>query len=79
MKIISLARFFARIDDPADPNSYLIYQTGKFFPLYRVDQANKSYTRLTPGGKSQLESGPCRQSRDNPGTTCNGNHGERNP
>ena len=47
-KTISLARFFARIDDPAEPNSYLLYQAGKFFPLYRVDQEARSYTLLTP-------------------------------
>lgn len=48
MEVISLARFFARIDNPAEPNTYLVYQTGKFFPLYRVDQTNGTYTRLTP-------------------------------
>jgi len=47
-RIISLARFFARIDDPAQPDSYLLFQAGKFFPLYRVDLAGHSYTQLTP-------------------------------
>ena len=48
VKKISISRFFTRIDDPADPQRYLIYQTGKFFPLFEVDQAAKTYTRLTP-------------------------------
>lgn len=47
-KIISLARFFARIDDPAQPHNYLLFQAGKFFPLYQVDLESRSYTLLTP-------------------------------
>jgi len=48
VKQFSTARFFVRIDDPADTNQYLLFQAGKFFPLYSVDSAKKSYTRLTP-------------------------------
>lgn len=48
VKQFSIARFFVRIDDPADKDRYLLYQAGKFFPLFSVDQANSNYTRLTP-------------------------------
>jgi len=48
VKQFSIARFFVRIDDPADKERYLLYQAGKFFPLFSVDQAKSNYTRLTP-------------------------------
>jgi hypothetical protein len=48
VKQFSIARFFVRIDDPADKDHFLLYQAGKFFPLFSVDQANSHYTRLTP-------------------------------
>lgn len=44
VKKFSLARFFARIDDPAEAERYLLFQAGKFFPLYAVDKANQTYT-----------------------------------
>jgi hypothetical protein len=56
-KTISLARFFARIDDPAEPNSFLLYQAGKFFPLYQVDQEAHTYTLLTPEVNPTLHAG----------------------
>jgi hypothetical protein len=48
VKKFSTARFFVRVDDPEDEKHYLLYQAGKFFPLFSVDQANATYTRLTP-------------------------------
>ena len=54
MKLISIARFFSRLDDPAQPDTYLIYQAGKFFPLYEVDQSKGTYTRLSPEVKATL-------------------------
>lgn len=48
VKQFSLARFFARIDGPAVAERYLIFQAGKFFPVYAVDKANQTYTQLTP-------------------------------
>ena len=48
VKQFSIARFFVRIDDPSDKERYLLYQAGKFFPLFAVDQTNSEYTRLTP-------------------------------
>jgi hypothetical protein len=48
VKQFSMARFFIRIDDPADKDQYLLFQAGKFFPLFSVDQAKETYTRLTP-------------------------------
>lgn len=56
-KKLSVARFFVRIDDPAEPDSYLIYQTGKFFPLYRADKSKETYTLLTPEIKPTLHAG----------------------
>jgi len=47
VKKFSTARFFIRIDDPADKDQYLLFQAGKFFPLFSVDQANTNYTGLT--------------------------------
>jgi len=47
VKQFSMARFFVRIDDPAEKDQYLLFQAGKFFPLFSVDQANNTYTRLT--------------------------------
>ena len=47
VKQFSMARFFLRIDDPADKDQYLLFQAGKFFPLFSVDQAKGTYTRLT--------------------------------
>jgi hypothetical protein len=48
VKQFGVARFYARIDDPADQDRYLLYQAGKFFPLFAVDKAAGQYTRLTP-------------------------------
>ena len=48
VKRFSMARFFIRIDDPADSERYLLYQAGKFFPLFSVDTSAGTYTRLTP-------------------------------
>ena len=47
-KKFSTARFYVRIDDAADEKNYLLFEAGKFFPLYTVDQANSTYTQLTP-------------------------------
>ncbi len=47
----------ARIDDRAQPGSFLLYQAGKFFPLFRVDTAARTYTRLTPEVKPTLHAG----------------------
>lgn len=56
-KTLSIARFFARIDDTAKEGTYLIYQAGKFFPLYEVKPHDKAYTRLTPEVKPTLHAG----------------------
>ena len=46
-KYFSTARFYVRIDDANDKKRYLLFEAGKFFPLFSVDQANNTYTRLT--------------------------------
>ncbi len=46
-KKISLTRFFARVDSSDRPDEYLLYQAGKFFPLYRVDTVARNYTLLS--------------------------------
>jgi hypothetical protein len=47
-KKFSTARFYVRIDDPVDKESYLLFEAGKFFPLYAVNPVNSTYSRLTP-------------------------------
>lgn len=48
IKKFSTARFYVRIDNPADEKRYLLFEAGKFFPLYEVDQAESTYKQLTP-------------------------------
>ena len=48
VKHFSVARFFARIEDPADSDNYLVFQAGRFFPLFSVDTSKETWTRLTP-------------------------------
>lgn len=47
-KKFSTARFYVRIDDAADADRYMLFEAGKFFPLYAVDRKNSTYSRLTP-------------------------------
>ena len=54
VKRFSIARFFVRIDDPAETERYLLFQAGKFFPVYAVDTAGQTYTRLTPAVTPRL-------------------------
>lgn len=56
-KKVSISQFYARVDDPAESNGYLLYQAGKFFPLFRVDESQETYTRLTPPVKATLGAG----------------------
>jgi len=61
VKKFSIARFFVRIDDPAEKERHLLFQAGKFFPMYSVDEAKSTYTRLTPAVTPRL--GPVSRSR----------------
>jgi chemotaxis protein histidine kinase CheA len=56
-KVFAISHFFARIQDPAEADTFLLYQAGKFFPLYQVDSAARTYTRLTPEVKPTLRAG----------------------
>lgn len=56
-KTLAVARYFARIEDTANKDSFLLYQAGKFFPLYEVSPADKAYTRLTPDVNPTLHAG----------------------
>lgn len=47
-KRLSISHFFVRVDDPSEKDRYLLFQAGKFFPLYRVDESQRTYTLLTP-------------------------------
>lgn len=44
---ISVSRFFARVDSSDRPDEFLLFQAGKFFPLYRVNTVRGTYTLLT--------------------------------
>ena len=48
VKHFSVRHFFVRVEDGVDSSSYLLYQAGKFFPLYSVDSSDETWTRLTP-------------------------------
>jgi hypothetical protein len=45
---MDISGFFARIESTAAPDGWWLFQAGKFFPLYRVDDAADTWTRLTP-------------------------------
>ena len=47
-KKFSTARLYVRIDDSTDEKRYLLFEAAKFFPLYSVNQAESTYTQLTP-------------------------------
>lgn len=47
-KTLAVSGFFARVDSSDQPERFLLFQAGKFFPLYRVDVAASTYTQLTP-------------------------------
>lgn len=51
---IALARFFARIESSAAPDGWWLFQAGKFFPLYRVDEKRETWTLLTPEVQPRL-------------------------
>jgi hypothetical protein len=60
VKQFAVSRFFVKIDDPAQAERYLLFQAGKFFPLYSVDTSRSTYRRLTPDVTPRL--GPARRS-----------------
>mgnify|MGYP001812982343 FL=1 len=47
VKKFSTARFYMRIEDATTPDQYLLFEAGKFFPLFAVNPTAKTYTRLT--------------------------------
>lgn len=53
-KVFAISEFFVRIDDPSKAGRYLLFQAGKFFPLYSVDETKRTYTRLTPAVTPRL-------------------------
>jgi hypothetical protein len=53
-KTFSISDFFVRVDSAEEPDSYLLFQAGKFFPLYRVNQEDGTYARLTPPVQARL-------------------------
>ena len=53
-KTLSVSRFFVRVSSTDQPEQYLLFQAGKFFPLFRVDQKSRTYTRLTPPVRPRL-------------------------
>ena len=79
-KKLSVSRFFVRADASDQADDYLLFQAGKFFPLYRVKPADGTYTRLTPRVEPTLHAGtsakpPTTTSTGaGPGTTAPGEH-----
>ena len=61
VKQFSIARFFVRIDDPGEAKKFLLFQAGRFFPMYAVDEAESTYTLLTPPANPRL--GPVSRSQ----------------
>jgi len=53
-KSLSVSRFFVRIDFSDEEGRYLLFQAGKFFPLFSVDEKAGTYARLTPPVKARL-------------------------
>jgi hypothetical protein len=53
-KTLSVSRFFVRVASSDQPQGYLLFQAGKFFPLFRVDEQSQTYTRLTPPVRPRL-------------------------
>ena len=53
-KTFALSSFFVRVVDTAEEDTWLLYQAGKFFPLYEVDPSARTYTRLTPEVRATL-------------------------
>lgn len=54
VKQFSISRFFVRIDSPGEEGRYLLFQAGKFFPVYSVDETERTYTQLTPAVTPRL-------------------------
>jgi len=53
-KTLSVSRFFVRVDSSDEEGRYLLFQAGKFFPLFSVNEAEETYTRLTPPVDARL-------------------------
>lgn len=47
-KTLSVSRFFVRVDSSGEEGRHLLFQAGKFFPLFSIDETAGTYTRLTP-------------------------------
>jgi len=54
---VAIARFFARVEDSTKPDTYLLFQGGKFVPLFEVNPSQKTYRQLTPEVKPTLHAG----------------------
>jgi hypothetical protein len=53
-KTLSIARFFVRVDFSDEDDRYLLYQAGKFFPLFSVNTEQGTFSRLSPPVKATL-------------------------
>jgi hypothetical protein len=53
-KTFSVSRFFVRVDSSDAEGEHLLFQAGKFFPLYSVNEKEGTYSRLTPPVEARL-------------------------
>ncbi|MGB5678989.1 MAG: hypothetical protein WBN36_14495, partial [Gammaproteobacteria bacterium] len=79
VKKFSISNFYNRIDDSIEKDRYLLYQAGRFHPVYSVNTAESSYMLLTPdvipymGPQSQKHHGAIRstEQRESEQATAN--------
>jgi hypothetical protein len=53
-KTFSINGFFVRVDFSDEKDKYLLYQAGKFFPLFSVNTAQGTFSRLSPPVEARL-------------------------
>lgn len=78
-KQLYLSRFFARVDSSDEDGAYLLFQAGKFFPLYRVSEKERSYTLVTERARPTLQAGEQKPEDAGPSATEGAEQGAAAP